>query len=322
VSQFYAKMSSPALTDISVALDGLDEYYVMPRELPDLFHNTEIFLSGRYRGKPSASVGVSVSGSGSHGAQSLTASVSSNTSQRNNSIPRLWAARKVSYLLDQVRLKGDNRELLDEIDRLAVRYGIVTPYTSYLITEPSLYWDQGARAGALDEEMKLARAEESGEAAVGRSKMNQANQAADTAAAPQVAGASAGGWVDDSFSEDIRVAGVGRRENHRGSADPYSTVNYVNNQTFVRQDADSAVQWIDARFKPDSDEVIQVTTYSDAYFELLDKYPELADYLSQSDEVTVVIGDGLALQTVNAEVQNSSAEIERINTALSQGNYL
>ena len=115
---------------------------------------------------------------------------------------------------------------------------------------------------------------------------------------------------------------TGSPEPQRGSANQNSTVNYVNNQTFVRQDTDTAVQWIDARFKPDSDEVIQVTTYSDAYFELLDKYPELADYLSQSDEVTVVIGDGLALQTVNEDVQNSSGEIERINRALSQGNYL
>ncbi len=325
VSQFYAKMSSPALTDITVALDGLDEFDVMPRELPDLFHNTEIFLSGRYRGQPSASVGVSVSGQGSKGAQSLTASVASNTSQRNNSIPRLWAARKVSFLLDQVRLKGDNPELLGEIDRLATRYGIVTPYTSYLITEPSLYWDRDARNDQLMLGVQAAREEESGEAAVGRSKMNQANQAADAAAAPQVAGASAGqnSGYDSQYREQARSGGLyDKSEPQKGSADPYSAVNYVNNQTFVRQDADNAVQWIDARFKPDADEVIKVTTYSEAYFELLDQYPQLADYFSQSDEVTLVIGDGLALQTVNEDVKNTSGEIERINTALSQGNYL
>jgi Ca-activated chloride channel homolog len=327
VSQFYAKMSSPALTGIKVDLSGLDVYDVMPRELPDLFHNTEIFLSGRYRGKPSASVTVSVSGQGSKGAQTLTASVASNLSQRNNSIPRLWAARKVSWLLDQVRLKGDNRELLDEIDRLATRYGIVTPYTSYLITEPSMYFDRDARNNQLSLGMQAAREEESGEGAVNRSKMSQTNQAADNAAAPQVAGQSAGGGYDNSYGAGSANGQEITFTPHtsapqKGSANQNSAVNYVNNQTFVRQDAAEMVQWIDARFQPDSDTVIQVTAYSDAYFELLDKYPQLADYLSQSDEVTVVIGDGLALQTVNAEVKNTSGEIERINTALSQGNYL
>ena len=323
VSQFYAKMSSPALTDISVALDGLDEYDVMPRELPDLFHNTEIFLSGRYRGTPRANVGVSVSGQGTGGATALSANVSSNTSQRNNSIPRLWAARKVSWLLDQVRLKGDDRELLDEIDRLAVRYGIVTPYTSYLITEPEMYFDRDRRAGRLDEEMVMAREEESGEGAVMRSKMNQANQAADVAAAPQVAGASVGGGANAVVTGYDHQQDYGNmNELKKGSADPYSTVNYVNNQTFVRQDADTAVQWVDARFVPDSDDVIQITTYGAEYFELLDKYPELADYLSQSEEVTVVIGDGLALQTVSAEITNTDRDISRLHSALENEGYV
>ena len=47
----------------------------------------------------------------------------------------LWAKRKVGYLWDQIRLKGENRELKDEIVRLGKTYGIATPYTSFLVTE-------------------------------------------------------------------------------------------------------------------------------------------------------------------------------------------
>nr|MCU0406702.1 hypothetical protein [Ignavibacteriaceae bacterium] len=43
--------------------------------------------------------------------------------------------RRIGYLLDQIRLNGENKELVDEITQLAREHGIVTPYTSYLIME-------------------------------------------------------------------------------------------------------------------------------------------------------------------------------------------
>ena len=50
-------------------------------------------------------------------------------------IPRLWATRKIGYLLNQIRLHGPDQETIDQIVKLSIRYGIVTPYTSYLVTE-------------------------------------------------------------------------------------------------------------------------------------------------------------------------------------------
>ncbi|HEV3255946.1 MAG TPA: hypothetical protein VG013_03630, partial [Gemmataceae bacterium] len=45
----------------------------------------------------------------------------------------LWARRKVGYLLDQIRANGEKKELVNEVVSLAKKYGIATPYTSYLI---------------------------------------------------------------------------------------------------------------------------------------------------------------------------------------------
>ena len=50
-------------------------------------------------------------------------------------LPRLWATRRIGYLLEEIRLQGQNKELVDEIRRLGLKYGIVTPYTSFLVTE-------------------------------------------------------------------------------------------------------------------------------------------------------------------------------------------
>ena len=60
----------------------------------------------------------------------------------------LWARRKVGYLLDQIRVNGEKKELVDEVVTLAKRYGITTPYTSYLVVpDGPLPWSGRSRAG-------------------------------------------------------------------------------------------------------------------------------------------------------------------------------
>lgn len=60
-------------------------------------------------------------------------------------IPRLWATRRIGYLLDEIRLRGESQELKDEVTDLARKHGIVTPYTAYLILE-----DERQRGVALN----------------------------------------------------------------------------------------------------------------------------------------------------------------------------
>ena len=47
----------------------------------------------------------------------------------------LRAIRNVGYLLEEIRLQGEKPELQEEIVALRKRYGIVTPYRSYLAVE-------------------------------------------------------------------------------------------------------------------------------------------------------------------------------------------
>ncbi len=321
VSQFYARISSPALTDIRLELGGVNEYDIMPRELPDLFHNNEMFITGRFSSINRANVTVSVTGKSGEREQTLVASIPPNVSATNHHVPRLWATRKVSFLLDQIRLKGENRELLDEVDRLAMRYGIVTPYTSYLITEPDMYFRDADRMANLEEQLDMAMEMESGEAAVGRSRQSQANQSASNAAAPQTAGAGAGqsGYDRKVYADSIgdlegSVADNSNRESERrkGSADPDTNVNYVQNQTFVR----SAAQWVDARYEKDSQQTVRVQTYSDEYFALLDDYPELGDFLSQGENVVYVVNEKIALETGVDADNSSQADIDALRRAL------
>lgn len=139
LSNFYTKIATPALTDLQLSFGhGADIYDVYPKELPDLFKGSAITVIGRYRAMGgSENTSVSLKGKVNEQEQTynFTGHLTANTQSERDFIPSLWASRKVGYLLDQIRLHGENKELVDEVKSLAKKYGIVTPYTSYLILE-------------------------------------------------------------------------------------------------------------------------------------------------------------------------------------------
>lgn len=135
VSDFYTKASSPILTDIEVTFDkNVRISDVYDKKLPDLFKGGSISLMGRYKGAGKSTITVS----GNVNGERKTFQYEVNLSNNNTDlafIPNLWASRAVGYLLDQIRLHGENEELIAEVTRLAKKHGIITPYTSYLILE-------------------------------------------------------------------------------------------------------------------------------------------------------------------------------------------
>jgi Ca-activated chloride channel family protein len=135
VSSFYAKIKEPVLANPTLAITGgvrVSKLY--PSALPDLFKGEQLIIAGRYSGEGSASVTIEggVNGETKKFSQDVHFS---GDAEASDFIPRLWATRRVGYLMDEIRLHGENGELRDEVTGLARKYGIVTPYTAYLIME-------------------------------------------------------------------------------------------------------------------------------------------------------------------------------------------
>lgn len=134
LSGFYEKISSPLLSDLAVDFTGIETSQVYPRTLPDLFKGSQLVLVGRYRGRGPLKA-VLTGRSGRQEKRFVLENVRTETGERYDFLPRLWATRRIGYLLEEVRLRGSAAELVDEIRRLGLKYGIVTPYTSFLVTE-------------------------------------------------------------------------------------------------------------------------------------------------------------------------------------------
>jgi Ca-activated chloride channel family protein len=135
VSSFFAKIKEPVLTDPELKFTGdvrATKFY--PSPLPDLFRGEQVVVVGRYSGHGSSAAVVAGKVNGQKREFSDDVKFPEKASD-NEFIPKLWATRRVGYLLDEIRLHGENSELRDEVTELARKYGIVTPYTAYLIVE-------------------------------------------------------------------------------------------------------------------------------------------------------------------------------------------
>jgi Ca-activated chloride channel family protein len=279
VSGFYAKVSTPVLADISLDFDNVIVEQLYPQSLPDLFAGTQLVLAGRYRDGGPATITLN----GMVNGREQTFVYEDNVFRSlggDDFIPRLWATRAIGNMLTQIRLHGEDPELVQSVINLSIRYGIITPYTSYLIEEDDIF-SQAGRQTITEEaaEEMAAPAEVSGEAAV---DMAAAQAEMAEAEAPQAV-------------EVTRVVVVEGKETVLEEA-----VQFVGSKTFIWRDG----VWIDTAYDADAETPEQVGFASDAYFELLSAAPELGQYLSLGSRL-LIVHDGVAYEIVEGEGQES-----------------
>ena len=287
VSSFYAQISTPVLADVDVAFDGaatVSELY--PGPLPDLFAGEQLVVVGRYdEGGP---VEVTLSGK-VNGAERLYVYPDQLLADAGGEpfVARLWATRKLGVLMDEVRRSGSNDELIDAIIDLSLRYGIVTPYTSYLVQEPGMLLDVAGAGGELPTAAPIPLDQ--------RALRYSVEAAAGAEAAAPAAGATA---VEQRLQRQaLSEATVAQQED---------TLRYVAGHTFRLQgtttDANGAPVelWVDVNFTDDM-VVTEVIFGSDEYFDLLETSPEMAAWLSLSPTVVVVTGADEAVRVVLEE---------------------
>jgi Ca-activated chloride channel family protein len=146
VSALVAKTTHPVMTDVTVVVEGVAVRDLYPRRLPDLFRGSELSVLGRYG--PGGKAVIRVRGKVRGAPKEFVNEVAfPEREEAAGYLGRLWATRRVGHLMDEIRLRGETAELKDEVVRLAKRYGILTPYTSYLVLENEEMLRRFGRAG-------------------------------------------------------------------------------------------------------------------------------------------------------------------------------
>jgi Ca-activated chloride channel family protein len=134
VSALVEKTRHAVVTDLDVKVEGVAVHDLCPGRLPDLFLGGEVAVLGRYAGEGSAV--IRVRGRTPSGPREWVQEVVfPRAGGEGTGVARLWAVRRIGALLDEIRRRGESKEVVAEIVRLAKRHGVLTPYTSWLVLE-------------------------------------------------------------------------------------------------------------------------------------------------------------------------------------------
>jgi Ca-activated chloride channel family protein len=275
LSGFYAKISSPVLTNLSLDFGEIEVFDQFPSPLPDLFEGSQIVVVGRYR--EGGVSDVILHGEVEQKTQTFTFkdqifTVEGQSNEKEvqsfSFIPRLWATRKIGYLLNKIRLEGPEQETIDQIVTLSIRYGIVTPYTSYLVTEP----------------MPLGAAEQE---RIAEEEFNAMDAARDAPTYGQEA-------VE-------KAAGQGELQNSDLASPPQAeeteSLRVVGSRTYILS---GGGKWIDTAFDPENMETVKVGFLTEDYFALAKLRPNLAAAFALGTHV-IAVSEGVFYEVVGED---------------------
>ena len=288
IARFYDKIQSPVLSSLRLNVSGnvhVNQLY--PHELPDLYKGSTLTVCGRYQGSGPAVVEVSGRLNGRLRQFTFQSDFPAQD-PAHDFLPQLWAARRVGFLLDLIRLHGENKELVDEVTRLARRHGIVTPFTSYLILEDE---KQRVQRGDLAEsDMTLGRVAAANPAFAQKQRQEFARMKEDKSG-------SSGVQVSEELQalhQAQTVAETGPGENRLAYRDPADREQRLNRQVRrVRGRAFflSGDTWVDAAAQSTpSLPLTRIAFASAAYFAWLEKEPASRPFLSLGRSLKFVWG--------------------------------
>ncbi len=260
VGSLYAKIAFPVMSNLRLDWGGASVYDVYPKTLPTLFKGTTTVVFGRI--KNTSSTRVSLSGVINDKTVTIAGIVAGG---ENELVPRLWATRKVGFLLDDARRAGREpaEEVRDEIIALSKKFGIVTPLTAALITE-----DEPRLVGRDDTWLGNAQ-----------NGAPRSRASSDSAAGDITFGSSSG-------ENAVRAAKSTNELRTSTRIKEKSDLRYAAGKSFVLRDG----VWTDTTFNAKQNAKIEVVKFASPAYFALSKDANVAKWLGVAQRVLVVIG--------------------------------
>ncbi len=244
VTSLYGKIKHTVLANVMVRMSGVETFDVYPRRLPDLFAGSQLILAGRYqRGERAAVVVAGETPQGKMAYRFPLRFESASDPDEKPFVARVWATAKIGFLLDQMRVMDRReKELVDEVVRLSVKFGIITEYTAFLADESNDFRDVARNVVKAQRELS-GRLEKK----TGGHGANQAINTKNMRHSRQVQMKQQ--WADEQ-GRTVRV----------------ETVRNIGRKTFYRRGG----VWVDREYVDnENEEVEEVTQLSTRFFELV-----------------------------------------------------
>lgn len=275
-----SRLSEPLLTDVRIQTSGVRLSDVYPRLPADIFAGQDLVLLARYHG--AGRTALRVTGRSAGRDVSFQAMIDfPDRERRNDFVPRLWATRRIGHLIAERRRSSDRRELDEEIQALALRYGLPSDISSYLVLEP------GAEQPVFAQERRGQRTVDvAGRGAAGGAPapsapltLNRSSEAAFSGNLAFESARSAAAQRDAATLAGGEEVGPGRRA--------------IAGRIFELRD--SAWVQVSPASSVARQTTIRIKPFSSAYFVVMDAIPELRPVFALGERLTVY-GRRVAIQ--------------------------
>ncbi len=263
ISIFYDKIRHPVLTDLDLDYGRIEVEDVYPKKLPDLFKGSQLTIFGRYTTEKKVDIQLKGSVKGQEKKYMYKADFST-PNEDYAFLPHLWATRKIGYLTDEIRLHGETDELKNEVIRLSQKYGVMSPYTSYLVQEEEVFVN---RLGGIQH--PDARR-------IGG--INRPNVVYEAAADANKAGMNSAPTASGVYAVQMSKQSRKMKE-----------VKTLADQDFIKRIGPRTLFfngefWIDSEYQ--DEKVINIKYSSPAYTDLILTYPDIAKFLTLGEKIT------------------------------------
>ena len=133
LGDFFSVISRPVLTNLKLTLPAIGATEQFPATLGDLYHGQQLIVAGRFGTSATGPVTLTASRNGER-VEYVWPDVAFTNTAEAIYVATVWAGRKISYLIDQIRAHGESQEMIAEVVELSRAHRIQTPYTSWLVT--------------------------------------------------------------------------------------------------------------------------------------------------------------------------------------------
>ena len=286
ISSFYDKVSHPVLTNLDIDFGNIEVDDVFPKKLPDLFKGSLLTIMGRYKKDKSAE--ITLTGKVSGNTKKFEYDAEFSASKSNDFLAHLWATRKIGFLMDEIRLHGENDELKEEVIRLSKKYGVMSPYTSFLVQEEEelaardrFHFRPGVPLSTMDASKNTPMAAPSKRAGAGVAK-------------------KVGGVYQVKMSKQTRTM----KEAETISAD--QMIKRAGKRSFYKK----SEFWIDTEYN--EEKTINIKYGSQAYTELILTYPEIAKIVALGDKIIFRFKDRFVKIAEEGKEKISKNELKKL----------
>jgi len=351
LGDFFSVISRPVLTDLRLSLPEIGATERFPATLGDLYHGQQLIIAGRFTETDTGPVRLTAMRNGER-VEYVWPGVTFGHTDGADYVPSVWAGRKIAYLIDQIRKHGESSEMIAEVLTLSQKYGIQTPYTSWLV-DPERLGRPGGPIPTFGTPVRGGTWDGSAPGIRRRAMQSRALRRVAPSAAPESSGGfgggrggggggggGSGGFDDYSFGDehgeidlllaaeevtksDGMIANLIARKNaeirHRTSVDrgrldlSKLPVREIGGRWYNRL----GTVLVDQDFD-DTTTLIAVRFASSAYFEIVRARPDLRKVLAASRTVVVMTADGQAVLVSDRVGLEDFSEEERQQIGLTE----